>query len=290
MPEHTVVLITGSASGFGFRTALTFARHGCTTYASVRNSQSEGAKRLVAIAKTEQLPLHIIPIDVSDESSVRNAVSAIKQKEHHIDILVNNAGWSDKGPVETYSIADIQKQYETNIFGMVRLVKAVAPIMREHKRGKIINISSLAGRVPLPFAGVYSSAKHALEALSETLWFELSHFGIHVTIVEPGSFLTEGYNRNFKNLHASSQTSIYSGATSTYIKTIEKTRKAAEQSPFFVSLFNPQRVADKIYRISRIPQPKMRYRVGVDAHAFYLAHILLPEFIWKWLLHKAYKW
>lgn len=288
-----VVLITGCSSGIGYHTALKFARNGHKTFATVRNLNSGGAVNLKKISEDEDLPLKLYQLDVTKDQSVARAVKSVitskLNKEGKIDILVNNAGFGYLGPIEDFTIDEIKDQYETNIFGVLRVAKAVAPYMRKQKLGLIINISSINGLIPFPLFSVYSSSKFAIETLSEGLRFELSHFGIKVVIVEPGSFLTKFVdNRKHPKAFMTAE-SAYNDLTSNFFARYNKTHDKAKVTLLNKTL-NPSRVVDTIYHISELKKPSPRYLVGYDAWLFYTLRKLLPWQIWEFLLKKAYKW
>ncbi|MBI3385380.1 SDR family oxidoreductase [Candidatus Gottesmanbacteria bacterium] len=275
MINQKVVLISGSSSGIGFETALRFARSGYITFASMRNLGSEGGKKLLEIKKTEKIPIFLLPLDVTRKESVKKAIENLKKEVSIIDILINNAGFGFLGPIEEFSIEEMKMQFDTNIFGTMRLTKEVVPMMRKQKAGLIINLSSIAGLVPVPLYGMYSSSKFALEALSECLRFELSHFGIKVTLLEPGSFNTN-FSQNRYLPKIDKKSSPYQNLSSNFFRGF----KAA----------NPRVVAEKIFAISQKPNPKTRYLVGRDAVIYYYLKKLLPEKIWEWGLRRIYNW
>ena len=185
-----VVLITGCSSGFGLETALAFSRRGDKTYASMRDLKK--ADRLRRRAEDEGLNIEVLELDVTVDSSVTTAVDAIQSKHGNIDVLVNNAGVGFTGPVEAIDIGRARIIMETNLWGAVRMIRAVAPLMRRQKHGVIINVSSMSARVPgNPYDGFYGASKHALGALSESLAWELSPFGVRVVCIEPGFFATD---------------------------------------------------------------------------------------------------
>ncbi|MCL5004271.1 MAG: SDR family oxidoreductase [Patescibacteria group bacterium] len=289
MESKKVVLITGCSSGFGYLTALKFARGGWFTFASVRDLESTGAKELWEIKKKENLPLELLPIDVTGSLSVEEGVNMAVNKFGRIDVLVNNAGFGYFGPVENFTIDEVKSQYETNVFGVLRMTKSVAPIMREQKLGTIINISSISGLITFPLYGVYASSKRALEALSEALRFELKPFGIKVTLVEPGSFRT-GFDRGRRGprpdeVHDTSYHKLLGQSGVGPVKTYKRFLPT-----FLREAGDPQKVADLIFRISQTPNPKARYLIGLDARFLNLLKKLLPEFLWEWLLHRVYQW
>src|SRR3989344_7707510 len=196
--KQKIALIAGCSSGFGYLTALRFSREGIFTYASARNLRSPGIKQLVKIAKDQDLPLEIIKLDVTNEKNIKTAVKTIYKKKKGIDILVNNAGFGTLGPIEVFTTEEVKDQFETNVYGLLRVTKEVVPIMRKQKNGLIINLSSIAGLVPFPLFGIYSASKYAVESLTETLRFELSQFSIKVTAIEPGSYDTS-FTQNRKH-------------------------------------------------------------------------------------------
>ncbi len=187
------VVITGSSSGFGYLTTLLLARKGYKVWATMRNAETKNSSKneeLLAIAKKENLNISVIELDVTKDESVTNAIQSIISEDNRIDYLVNNAGYMFVGITEAYSIAQAKDQFETNFFGILRMVKAVAPQMRKQKEGLIINVTSIVGRLIFPYFGIYSASKHAVEAYSQALRYELAPFGIEVSLVEPGPFGT----------------------------------------------------------------------------------------------------
>ena len=187
------VLITGSSSGFGYLTTLTTARKGYKVWASMRNPDSKNASKkeaLLQTAREENLSIEVIELDVTKAESVQKAIDQIIAADGNIDTLVNNAGVMYVGITEAYSIEQAKEQFEINFFGILRTTKAVLPHMREAHQGLIINVSSLAGRLTFPYFGIYCASKHALEAYSQSLRYELAPFGIEVSINEPGPFGT----------------------------------------------------------------------------------------------------
>jgi NAD(P)-dependent dehydrogenase (short-subunit alcohol dehydrogenase family) len=184
-----VVVITGCSSGFGLATALAFARRGDGVWATMRNPADAGD--LSAAVEAEHLEVATLPLDVTDGASVKAAVDHILEAEGHIDVLVNNAGMSHMGAVEVLGIEDARNVFETNVFGQVRMIQAVLPGMRERGGGVIVNVSSLAGRVPgTPANWAYAASKHAAGSLSDSLAEEVRQFGIRVVCIEPGFFAT----------------------------------------------------------------------------------------------------
>ncbi len=185
-----VVLITGCSSGIGLESALAFARAGDTTVATMRNlAKAEPLRRR---ADDEDLQIELEELDVCDEASVNDTITKVIRTHGNIDVLVNNAGVSTSGPIETQSLDLAARLMDTNFWGPMRTIRAVVPGMRERRSGVIINVSSLASRVPARlYSGMYDASKQALNALSEALAGEVDRFGIRVVSIEPGFFSTE---------------------------------------------------------------------------------------------------
>ncbi len=177
------VLLTGCSSGIGRASALRLSRAGWTVYATARRPES--------LAELAQAGCHTLALDVTDEDSMRAAVATVEEQQGAVGVLVNNAGYSQGGAVETVPMDAVRRQFETNVFGLVRLTQLVLPKMRAQRWGKIVNVGSMGGRLTFPGAGHYHATKHALEAISDALRFEVRGFGIDVILLEPGLITTE---------------------------------------------------------------------------------------------------
>ena len=175
-------LVTGASSGIGKSTVELLLSNGATVYAA--------ARRVEKMSDLEKLGAHLVAMDVTDEESVVSGINSILEKEGSIDILVNNAGYGSYGAIEDVPIDEARRQFEVNIFGLARLTQLVLPKMRENRYGKIVNISSMGGKIYTPFGGWYHATKHALEGFSDCLRLESEPFGIDVIIVEPGGIAT----------------------------------------------------------------------------------------------------
>ena len=188
LKDQKVAVVTGSSTGVGFETCLLFARSGIHTYATMRDLVK--ADLIKNIAEKEKLPLKVIQMDVDKDDSVIRAFKEICEDDEgggmRLDILVNNAGFGLFGALEDQSIENIKKQFETNLFGAIRTIQQVLPMMRNQRSGTIVNISSLAGYIGFPASSVYNSTKFALEGLSESLAYEIEPYGISVVLIEPG--------------------------------------------------------------------------------------------------------
>jgi NAD(P)-dependent dehydrogenase (short-subunit alcohol dehydrogenase family) len=185
--DQKVAVVTGSSTGVGFETCLLFARNGFLTYATMRDLTK--TELIENIAEKEKLPLKVIQMDVDKDGSVVKAFKEICEDHEGgtgIDILVNNAGFGLFGALEDQSIEHIKKQFETNLFGSIRTIQQVLPIMRNQRSGVIVNISSISGQIGFPAQSVYASTKFALEGLSESLAYEVEPYGICIVLIEPG--------------------------------------------------------------------------------------------------------
>ena len=253
---ENVALVTGCSSGIGLETAISLAREGHFTYATMRNMKKSGD--LDKIVHDEDLPIKILELDVDDEESVDNTIAKIMEEKGRIDTLVNNAGWGMWGTVEDVSIEEFKQQFETNFFSIIRMIQKVAPIMRKQKSGNIVNVSSVAGRIGFPVSPAYISSKFALEGLSECLRFELGPFGINVIIIEPGVIKTNFFD-SMKMAKKSNSDSVYNEITS---KVVSGVKMMAEMGT------EPKEVANTIIKSINAENPLPRYIVGNDAMMF----------------------
>ena len=253
--NYKVAVVTGSSSGIGYETALTLARNGFLTYATMRNlNKSENIKK---VATKENLPIRIHQLDVTDDVSVKNTVQAILSETGRIDVLVNNAGYGLNGTFEDLAMDEIKAQYETNVFGLIRTTQSVLPIMRRQKYGIIVNISSGAGRFGFPGGSAYVSTKFAVEGLSESMSYELEPFGIKVVIVEPGVIRT-----NFVTVVAKKS----QDSNSTYSQIMQKTATVFEN--MMANASSPDLVAKVVLNAVTNENPNLRYLAGKDVETW----------------------
>jgi len=249
-----VAIVTGSASGIGFETALALAREGYHTYATMRDTKK--GDKILEIAKKENLQIRVVELDVNNENTIKKAVEVILNEKKRIDVLVNNAGYFLVGCLEDLTISDLKDQFETNFFGVVRTIQAVLPTMRSQKSGTIVNVSSVAGRIGFPVTPGYISSKFALEGLSESMRYELFPFGIKTIIIEPGVIKTNLFATLKK---ATKQDSAYKDITEKVMKGLLMMSEMGTP---------PQEVAKTITKAVSADNPLPRYPVGNDAIMF----------------------
>jgi NAD(P)-dependent dehydrogenase (short-subunit alcohol dehydrogenase family) len=277
--NNRVVLITGCSSGIGRAAALHFAARGFQVYASMRRPEQAGAE-LRAEAAARGLSLSTPALDVTSDSSVQAAVSGLlTETGGRLDVLVNNAGYFFFGPVEETSADELRAQYETNVFGVQRVTRAVLPAMRARGEGAVVNVSSVAGRVVVPIAGAYHSSKWALEALTEALRYELAPFGVRVAIVEPGPFRTALHDKELRAAAGSAADSPYRPLVEEYLRRSQAMKRR-----------DPAAVVDTIWRAATHPRPKLRWPVGPTSFSGTLLRRLTPDAIYELILSVAFRW
>jgi NAD(P)-dependent dehydrogenase (short-subunit alcohol dehydrogenase family) len=247
------VLITGCSSGFGLLTALRFARAGDRVVATMRAPEKAPAELTGPIA-AEKLPITLGRLDVCDPASVAAGVRAAGD----VDVLVNNAGIELRSSIEDASDDDVHKQFDTNVFGTLRVMRAVLPQMRARKRGTIVNLSSIAGLVARPFGGLYSATKHAIEAITESLHFEAGPLGIRVVLIEPGAYGTRLLDNAFPGRRFT-PASPYWPISERFEEALGRLRAVTG------GLQDPREVADLVYAAVNDPKPRLRYLAGQDA-------------------------
>ena len=254
--RQKVAIVTGSSSGIGYATSLMLARKGFYTYASARNIDKSANLQLIADA--ERLPLKLIKLDVTDYSSVNDAVEKIVSEKGRINVLVNNAGYALFGAFEDLSIDEMKAQFETNFFGVVRVTQHVLPIMRTKYNGDgvIVNVSSVNGHVAFPVISPYVATKFALEGLSESIAYELEPFGIKVILIEPGAIGSSFMKGSVLPKRALDPESPYSEFVQKVRVKISSDHENATQ---------PEEVAKTIVQAISSEKPEFRYVVGSDA-------------------------
>ena len=268
--KSKVTLVTGATDGLGRAAALLLAERGYRVFAGGRNA--ERIQALQQLAEKRKLPLEAIELDVCDEASVERCVAQIERTAGPVEVLVNNAGIAIAAIMEEITLADLHKQFATNFFGLVRVTQRVLPGMRGQLRGRIINMSSIAGKMTMPLFGPYSSSKHAVEAASDAMRLELYPFGIHVALIEPG-YIPTSLNRNAAELSSAyaknASRSPYAPIYQKFFGAWEKTMKAAH--------YTPEDCARVIVRAIEDTPPRARYPVTRGAKAGVIMRRLLPD-------------
>src|ERR671918_2686170 len=255
--DQKIAVITGSSSGIGLESALVLARNGYTTYATMRSLDKDTS--IKAVVQNESLPIKVVQLDVTDETSVKNAIDHIISEAGRIDLLVNNAGYGLVGALEDLAMEEIKSQYETNLFGLIRVIQAILPIMRKQRSGRIINISSGAGIFGYPGGSAYVSTKFVVEGLSESIAYELEPFGIKVILIEPGFIRT-----NFGN--AMVMAKKVQDSASPYSELMQKIMASTTQLAKNAS--DAELVASIILEAASNPNPRLRYLAGKDVESW----------------------
>jgi NAD(P)-dependent dehydrogenase (short-subunit alcohol dehydrogenase family) len=253
--QLSVAVVTGSSSGIGLAASLALAKNGYVTYATMRNLAKQDS--IQSVAEKEHLPVRTVQLDVTDENSVKNAIQSILSESGRIDLLVNNAGYGMTGAFEDIGMDEIKSLYETNVFGVIRVTQAVLPIMRKQGSGRIINISSGAGRIGYPGGSAYVSSKFALEGLSESMAFEVEQFGIKTVLVEPG-FIRTNFAQNIVTAKKAQDPNSPYSQMMMQMKSSSHRRRMIENAP------DADLVASVIVEAATAKEPNLRYLAGKD--------------------------
>jgi NAD(P)-dependent dehydrogenase (short-subunit alcohol dehydrogenase family) len=267
------VLVTGCSSGIGRATAERLARAGWPVYASARRLES-----IEGLAGCRALQL-----DVTDDASMRAAVDAIAGEHGAVGVLVNNAGYSQSGAVESVALEDARRQFETNVFGLARLTQLVLPGMRAQGWGRIVNVSSMGGRLTFPGGGWYHASKHAVEALSDALRFEVEGFGIDVVVIQPGLIRT-----GFADAAVGSIAVAPDDPYARFNQAVGATTAGAYDGLARVLGGGPDAVAKTIERALAARRPRARYRVTASARLILAVRRLLPDRAWDAFVGRTY--
>nr|WP_164507612.1 oxidoreductase [Loigolactobacillus zhaoyuanensis] len=255
-----VVLLTGASSGIGEATAIRLRQRGFIVYAA--------ARRVARMQHLTGLGVHPLALNVTDEASLKNAVQQIMDREQRIDILINNAGFGEYGAVEDVPLADGRRQFEVNVFGVMRLIQLVLPIMRRQRSGRIINTSSIGGKIYQPLSAWYMGTKHALEGMSDSLRMEVKPFGIDVVLIEPGMTKSEWAGIANGKLMQVSGKGAYKNAARDMTALLKLFAKIGSA---------PTVIADLMERAATAKRPRTRYVGGFGSHASLLSRRLLSD-------------
>lgn len=265
-----IALITGGTDGLGRAAAVMLAERGYRVFAGGRNVERVAA--LQQFANERKLPLTAMELDVCDDASVERAVAEIEKSAGTVDVLVNNAGIAIAAVMEEITLTDLRRQFETNYFGLVRMSQRVLPGMRRKLSGRIVNMSSIAGKLVSPLFGPYSSSKHAVEAVSDAMRLEVYPFGIQVVLIEPG-YIPTSMNRNAGELSSAyakgAEQSPYKSVYQGFLKSWGKTSKSSH--------YTPEDCARVVVRAIEDDPPRARYPVTREAKIGILARRLLSD-------------
>ncbi len=263
-----VVLITGASSGIGRSIGEFLVQKGCTVYGTSRNPKNK-----------DSYPFELIPLDVTNTTTIEKAVAHVVEKSGRLDVLVNNAGMGITGPIEDTPTDEMRKVFDTNFFGAIDVMKAVLPQMRSQGSGLIINVTSIAGYMGLPFRGVYSATKGAFELITEAARMEVKEFGIHITNIAPGDFATN----------------IAAGRYHTPVFEDSAYKQKYQENLDLMDAhvdggMDPQEMAKKVYQIMNTRNPKIHYKVGGFMEKFSIVlKRILPDKVYEKLLMNHYK-
>jgi short-subunit dehydrogenase len=268
------VLITGCSTGIGRATAKLLASKGHTVYAT--------ARRLGSISDLEAKGCKLLELDVTDEQSMTAAVKAVEDAEGAVGVLVNNAGYSQSGAVESVAMEAVRRQFQTNVFGLVRMCQLVLPGMRRQGWGRIVNMSSMGGRLVFPGGGVYHATKYSVEALSDALRYEVKGFGVDVVVIEPGLIKTE-----FGTAAVGSLADSADGPYAEFNNAVgAATAGVYESGPLAKLGGGPEAVAKKIERAIRKPRP--RVKVTASARLAIGARRLTTDRMWDRMMRSNF--
>ena len=267
---ENIVLITGASSGIGYASAELLLKHGYRVYA--------GARRVGKMSALAGLGAKVVALDMTDGVSLESAVDFVIKNEGRLDILINNAGYGAHGAIEDVPMAEARRQFEVNVFGLARLTQIALPYMRAQGGGRIINISSIAGKITMPTGGWYHASKHAVEAYSDALRLETAQFGIKVVLIEPGPVRTEWDNTALVNLEKYSG----SGGYGPLVRRVTTKLRAGYRA----GAPGPEAVAAVILKAVRSSRPAARYAVPFSASVIIFLKRLLPDRVLDWGIRK----
>ncbi|WFB36893.1 SDR family NAD(P)-dependent oxidoreductase [Kiritimatiellota bacterium B12222] len=270
------VLITGTSSGIGQATALEMKKRGWTVYATARNQQD-----LDRLSEQGLIP---VKMDMSDSASIAEGAKFVLEAcNQNLYALVNNAGYGQPGALEDLTVESMRKQFDVNVIGLQHLTNQILPAMIQQGQGRVVHISSVVGRIALPFMGIYSASKFAVEALADVQRIELNGTGVKISLVEPGPIITQFSNNAVKSSEHELPTSP-SRFTALYQQEFAKRKASTRNKPFALP---PQAVAQKIAHALCSPHPRRRYQVTFPAHAGTLLRRFAPYTLLDYVFGKA---
>lgn len=274
MKTEKVILITGASSGIGFDAAQTLARQGHRVYAA--------ARRVELMEPLKADGVKVLRMDVTNESSMQQGVEAVMQAEGRIDVLVNNAGYGFFGAIETVPLEEARRQLEVNVFGLARLTQLVLPYMRKQGSGRIVNTSSIAGKMVFYMGGWYNVTKYSVEAFSDALRMEMKPFGIDVVMIEPGAIKTDWGVIAARHLKESSAGTAYEAAGTQWANNMDWFYKTN-------MLSKPSAITKAISRAVNNRHPRARYCTGRFSLVGRIAHALMPARWWDAMMRQGGK-
>lgn len=266
------VLITGCSTGIGRATAERLGGKGMPVFAT--------ARRLESIADLEAKGCRLLACDVTDEASMSAAVRAVEDKHGAVGVLVNNAGYAQDGPIEEVPMDDVRRQFETNVFGVVRMTQLVLPAMRRQGWGRVINVSSMGGKLVFPGGGFYHATKWAVEAISDALRFEVAPFGIDVSVIEPGAIATSYEVTSLGGMAGGDEGSPYAAFNKNRAERVAQTYKG--------KVAGPEVVAERIEHAITAKRPRTRYPITAQARTLLAARRILPDRAWDAVMRSQF--
>ena len=278
MAVSRAVLITGCSTGIGRATAARLAAGGWKVYATARNVED--------IADLADLGCELLPLDVTDEASMRAAVGEVERREGAVGVLVNNAGYSQSGAVEAVAMEKVRRQFETNVFGLVGMCQLALPGMRRQRWGRIVHISSMGEKFTFPGGGYYHATKHAVESLSDALRFEVAGFGVKVVVIEPGIIRTSFAETATGSMDGTPDADgPYAGFDAAVAEAVKNNY---ERGPILKLGGGPDTVAAAVERAITADRPRTRYAVTPSAHLFIWLRRILPDRAWDAVVRSVY--
>jgi NAD(P)-dependent dehydrogenase (short-subunit alcohol dehydrogenase family) len=277
------VLITGCSSGIGHATAERLHADGWKVYATARRAE--------VIADLKELGCETLSLDVTSEESMAAAVQSVTEAEGAVGVLINNAGYSQSGAVESIPIDDVRAQFETNVFGLIRMCQLALPGMRDQGWGKLVNLGSMGGRLTFPGGGVYHATKYAVEALSDALRFEARGFGVDVILIEPGLIVTGFGDVAAGSVDTTAGDGADPGAGAAYShfnRHVAKFTAEAYKGPMVKLGGGPEKVAAAIARALSAKRPKARYPVTPSAHLLIGQRRVTPDRVWDLMMRAQF--